>query len=99
MNSLAFYSQDTRVDPLNASLREIAEARDVIYLSRRDLLCSIEQEECTLRLPDGGKMLYDYGHWTLAGAGFLAERIVATDWLTPVLEAACEGRTGAPCQR
>lgn len=99
LNSLAFHSQYPRVDPLNASLREIAEARDVIYLSRRDLLCSTEQEECTLRLPDGGKALYDYGHWTQAGAGYVAERIIATNWLVPVLEAACEGRTDAPCQR
>lgn len=95
LNSLAFHSQDPRVDPLNASLREIAEARDVIYLSRRALLCSTEREECILRLPDGGKTLYDYGHWTLSGAEFVAERIVETDWLAPVLEAACEGRSEA----
>ncbi|GAB5448510.1 acyltransferase family protein [Gymnodinialimonas sp.] len=99
INSIAFQAQNPRVDPLNQSLRQIAEARGVHYLSRRALLCSNEAQVCTLRLPGGGKTLYDYGHWTLSGAALIAERIVATDWLAPVLEAACEGRSDGPCAR
>lgn len=99
LNEYAFHAQDSRIAPLNERLRVLAQAHDVPYLSRRDLLCSDTEATCMLRLPDGGRALYDDDHWTMDGAAFIAERIVASDWLAPLVAAACQGRTDAPCAR
>ena len=97
LNAFAFAHQTQDIMPLNARLEEIAEDRDIVFLSRYDLLCSRAQETCMLRLPDGGKALYDDTHWTMDGAAFIADQIVETEWLAPVFEAACATRLDGPC--
>lgn len=98
LNAYAFEAVEPRVAPLNARLRTLAQAHDVTYLSRRDLLCFEAEEVCMLRLPDGDRALYDGHHWTMAGAGFIADRIEATDWLAPVLAEVCDGRAILACE-
>ena len=68
MNRLAYDFRASKPRETNAWLAEIGARLGVPVLSRYDLVCSGEERACTLALPDGDKALYDYGHWTLAGA-------------------------------
>lgn len=97
LNAFAFGHENSRVAPLNERLRALAQDLDVPYLSSRDLICSDARTECTLRLPGGERTLYDHNHLTVAGAAFVAEQMLSTEWLTPLLDAACEVRSGPPC--
>lgn len=86
LDATAYHLQNPRVGPLNETLQEIAQAHGVIYLSRWDLMCSAEQEACRMRLPGGGRTLYDHNHLTLEGARFMADRVIEMEWLGPVME-------------
>ncbi len=64
-----------------ASLRDLAQAAGVEFLSRRDLICPPAGHSCTLVTADGRKTMYDDTHWTLAGAALFGARAAAAGWL------------------
>jgi peptidoglycan/LPS O-acetylase OafA/YrhL len=72
--------EQPRVARTNARLREIAAAAGAGYLSRRDLVCDDAAGTCDLVTPEGHKTLYDYGHWTLAGAAHFGARAAERGW-------------------
>jgi len=74
----------TSESPLNQSLREIAANHGLLILDKEAYLCEPTREHCTMVTPDGRKVLFDYGHYTLHGAAFLGRRIAEMDWLAPL---------------
>ncbi|MGG7564754.1 acyltransferase family protein [Rhodovulum sp. DZ06] len=67
--------------PINAALRALAEKTGARYVDRRTLICNDAAQLCDIVTPDGRKVLFDYGHWSLPGAAFLGARIVEAGWL------------------
>ncbi|MEM7701482.1 MAG: acyltransferase family protein [Pseudomonadota bacterium] len=89
--SMAYrYERRSEFEPINARVRAITEEAGIPYLSRRNLICSDERQRCDIATPEGKKVVYDYGHLTLAGAAMMAERMREQDALGPVL-----GRSGS----
>lgn len=68
MNAEASNWLNPRLEELNRSLAALADEEGVAFRDRGALVCAQGQASCELLLPDGRKALYDYGHWTPAGA-------------------------------
>ena len=66
-------------------VKKISDRLEIPYFSRIDIVCSIQSEECTLATYEGKKALYDYGHWTLAGAKYFGEKIQKSEWFDKYL--------------
>ena len=71
-----------RLDLLDANqdIRAIAEQLDVPVLDRMKLLCNEDEQTCYIVASDLTRHLWDYGHYTLAGAAFFAKRADTIDW-------------------
>ena len=80
LNAAAFDALDVAVLERNEGLQRIAEEHGVSYRSRQDLLCNGDAGSCMLVTPDGQKMMYDYGHWTLDGAAYLGKKMAGEGW-------------------
>lgn len=59
---------------------------EILILDRSDYFC-IEDQRCTAVSDTLEKYYYDYGHHSLAGSRFFAERVDETGWLAPLLPA------------
>ena len=59
---------------LNAQLKALVEKAGATYVDKRDILCGAG--DCPIFVPDThALMIYDYGHWTLAGAAYFGARL------------------------
>jgi hypothetical protein len=78
------YQARPEIPTINKKIKEIAEKTDTIYLEKSEFICDRSQQLCFGLTPEGKKVFYDYGHFTLAGAKFFGERIVEINWLEPL---------------
>jgi hypothetical protein len=87
------YWQDfaTRRDRLgrvaaNKKLEALARRhQDIAIVDRMDYVCTPARERCDVIDDRLGKYLYDYGHYTAAGARFYGGRLDTLDWLDPIV--------------
>lgn len=75
-----------RLDLLEANeeIRAVAAELDVPLLDRMRLLCDEIEQLCYAVGPDLTRHLWDYGHYTLAGAAFFAERADEINWFDDI---------------
>lgn len=65
---------------LRAEIANIAEKADATVLGKARLTCNKADQECHVMTPDGLKVHYDYGHFTLEGARWTGQRMHELDW-------------------
>ncbi|NKN32749.1 acyltransferase family protein [Marichromatium bheemlicum] len=70
----------TELPSLNKRITAIANATGAILLDRMDYICERDKSLCHAIDSDYRKFFYDYGHHTLAGSAFFAQRVDAIDW-------------------
>jgi len=58
-------------------------------LDKSEYICDEKSGRCTGMTPDGYKVYYDYGHYTLEGAGYFGKRIYELNWLKRSLSYIC----------
>lgn len=75
-----FEQRSDGFDALSAAVARIAERANVAFLDRRALVCDTEAERCTAVTPNMQATIYDYGHWTIAGARYFGQRMQEQDW-------------------
>ena len=77
-----------RLDLLDANreIRVIADQLGVPVLSRMPLLCDESEQTCHAVASDLTRHLWDYGHYTLAGARFFAKRADEVGWFDQIPE-------------
>lgn len=73
--------------PINQRVAEYAKAYGFALLDKEPLLCDRAAERCTMVTPDGRKVHFDYGHYTMHGAALIGQRIADMDWLAPLDDA------------
>lgn len=62
-------------------VRNLASELGLPFLDRQGLICDDEVKACTGVTPNGEAAIYDYGHWTLAGARYFGHLIAERNWL------------------
>ncbi|MEL7105734.1 MAG: acyltransferase family protein [Pseudomonadota bacterium] len=91
VEALAWATRTVTPDhPTNQRLADYAEDYGFMLLDKEPLLCDRAAERCTMVTPDGRKMHFDYGHYTMHGAAVIGQRIADMNWLAPLDQA----RTG-----
>ncbi|MCC2617234.1 acyltransferase [Aestuariibacter halophilus] len=73
------------VSKINEFILEIAHKYDAVVLSSEDFVCDREEQTCFLMGDQGVKYFWDELHLTPQGARFFGERIVETNWFSPVV--------------
>ncbi len=68
------------LDVIDTEVRQITEAAGARFLDRRALICDPEAERCTAVTPDMQGAVYDFHHWTLAGAKYFGAKMAAENW-------------------
>jgi len=81
LKKLFFDNQNHEMDEANKSLAEIAKDKDIVLLDKADYICDMESGTCDGITDEGYKTFYDYGHYTLEGAGYLGRRMYEINWL------------------
>ena len=81
LKKLFFDMQGDTKNEINQSLREIANAHNILVLNKMDFICDIPAGTCDGITDEGYKALYDYGHFTLEGAEYFGRRIHELNWL------------------
>ena len=80
INRIGYGSEITETKRRNAELKSLAHEQGVPYLSRRALVCSDEERQCTLATPDRRKTMYDNTNWSLEGAAYYGEQAAKMRW-------------------
>ncbi|SHH18264.1 Peptidoglycan/LPS O-acetylase OafA/YrhL, contains acyltransferase and SGNH-hydrolase domains [Cognatiyoonia sediminum] len=81
----AFVENDP-VSEIRRAIAHVAEENDIPLLDRADLICDRSSMKCFAVDEEGQKIIYDYGHITLAGAAFLGRRMDKGGWLDPIMQ-------------
>ena len=79
-----FYYKNSSVNSgskFNLLLKNFAKENNVTFLNKEDYLCNRVKKKCDFITPQGFKIFYDYGHYTLEGAKYLGQKIYETNWL------------------
>ena len=66
---------------INLYIKKLSNFFKFIYLNKEEYLCNLQRKECDYITPDGYKIFYDYGHYTLEGSKYLGQKIYKDDWL------------------
>jgi peptidoglycan/LPS O-acetylase OafA/YrhL len=64
----------------NAEIAAMAAMAGAGLVSRRNLICDDAAKRCDVITPDRRKALYDYSHWSLAGAQHFGRKAAADGW-------------------
>ena len=75
------------IGEINETLELIASDIGVIYVSKKDISCDYDKQFCFGMTPEGHKIIYDYGHFSMDGARYMGNRMHQIDWLAPLYEA------------
>jgi hypothetical protein len=67
--------RNTGVDAINAVLRVRLERLGLAYFDRRAQVCDSGDTQCQVLSEDQRLLVFDYGHWTLAGARLYGEQM------------------------
>ena len=79
--AMFFANRADGLDAVDAHVRAAAESAGARFLDRRALVCDRAAGRCSAVTPGGDGVVYDYAHWTLAGARFFGKKMAATGWL------------------
>ncbi len=71
----------------NERLKNMAKLNGLVYLNKQDYLCDQSEGICFGITHDFQKTVYDYGHYTLAGARLFGLRAHDAQWLRPIEDA------------
>lgn len=74
------------IDQLNNRLESITVSLNLIYLDKANVICGPEYKQCDALDNNGNLIYFDYGHWTLEGAKYLGQKMIAADFFQPVKE-------------
>tara|TARA_R110002096_G_scaffold42144_2_gene113715 strand:- start:9248 stop:11179 length:1932 start_codon:yes stop_codon:yes gene_type:complete len=69
------------VPPINAEIRKIARKTGAVLLEKAEYMSNPERKTCLAVTPEGRKVFYDYGHYTVEGARYYGRRIHELGWL------------------
>jgi len=75
------FNQIKNTNETNTKLERISQENNVIYLKKENYLCDFKEKNCFVITPESEKIMWDYGHLTIAGAKYLGEKIKITNWL------------------
>lgn len=82
VNELAWKNRKiAAVEKMNNKLRDLSMSLGVPILYKEKFICDPQQKSCDLITTEGIKTLYDYGHYTTAGAKYFGRKIAAAKWL------------------
>lgn len=66
---------------LDKEVEEISKKFNILYLNHVELICNNNYQKCDFITPQGFKIFYDYGHYTLEGAKYFGQKIYDINWL------------------
>ena len=76
-----YFKNKISFDDLNKQIYNITIKENVKFLNKEELLCNNINNTCLAITPNGEKIFYDYGHYTIAGAKYIGELIYNKNWL------------------
>ena len=79
-----FYYKNSSVNSsskFNLSLKNFSKKNNITFLNKEDFMCNRVKKKCDYITPEGFKIFYDYGHYTLEGAKYFGKKIYQTNWL------------------
>ena len=77
---LKFKIENIESDSLTYGHRYLA-PKPLRILNKEDYMCNRVKKKCDYITPQGFKIFYDYGHYTLEGAKYFGQKIYDTNWL------------------
>ncbi len=80
LNKLLYENLNPKTSNINKAISNIAKQNSIIFLDKYGLVCDNNKSQCTGLTPNGYKPFYDYGHWTLEGAKYFGQNIIASEW-------------------
>lgn len=81
LKNIYYKNQSIGPDKNNTQLGVIAETYNIKTLDKKDLICNSLLETCDGITPDGYKVFYDYGHFTIEGAQYYGKKVSNSNWL------------------
>jgi hypothetical protein len=75
-NTYSEYLKNTQLMQVNEELRNLAHSQGVGFIDRFDLQCDRLSQSCPLVDSDGKLLVFDYGHLTVAGQRYFAQRFL-----------------------
>jgi len=75
LGELATSQRNVALDELNARLAATTLAEGAVYIDKLGWVCGQTSENCTVTDKDDQLLIYDVGHWTLAGAKHYGQRM------------------------
>ena len=79
-----FYYENTSINSgskFNLLLKNFSKKNNIFFLNKEDFMCNKIKKKCDYITPEGFKIFYDYGHYTMEGAKYLGKKIYETNWL------------------
>ena len=67
-----------------ALVTQLANDLALTLVDRMDLICDAKTNTCFVAGDDYTKHLYDFAHYTMAGAAFFGQRVDELDWLSAI---------------
>ena len=67
---------------INFTVKDIAKKNNIKFLNKEDFLCDLSQKKCDFITPNGYKIYWDYGHYTLEGAKYFGKKIFEMKWFS-----------------
>jgi hypothetical protein len=65
---------------INAWLLKLTKEHSALFVDMEKIICDMANSSCFGVLPSMEKGIYDYGHYTLAGAAFFGHRLVQAEF-------------------
>ena len=69
----------TSIDGINRAVKAEADRLGLPYLEKKDLIC--HEDRCAFVSDERWPYYFDYGHWSLVGAKYFGEQMLASNWL------------------
>lgn len=85
LSKYAAKNRDHHTDITNAKLAAITSQLALPFFRKDGWICAADGSACDIIDANGNMNIYDYGHWTLAGAEFYGRRIASSE-LAAMLE-------------
>ena len=79
-----FYYKNSSVNSsskFNLLLKNFSKKNNITFLNKEDFMCNRVKKKCDYITPEGFKIFYDYGHYTVEGAKYFGKKIYQTNWL------------------
>ena len=73
-------SNDTSIYSINKFLRNISEKNNIKLLENDKILCDNKTKRCVFFTNNDEKIYFDGGHYTIAGAKYVGQKIYQMNW-------------------